>query len=65
MNSGVMVTMKLRKVNWIRAKMLQRRYFVNRMCSDKRIVSHKGRKGMFKIYDYLYKFCLEISDVYG
>lgn len=60
-----MVTMKLRRVNYCRAKMLQRRYFVNRMCSDKRIVSHKGRKGMFKLYDYLYKFCLEISDVYG
>ena len=65
MTSGVMVTMKLRKINWIRAKNMKRRYTVNKMCECKGFTSPVSRKGMFKFYDLLIKFCWEIKDSYG
>ena len=59
MNSGMMVTMKLRKVNWIRAKNMQRRYTVDRLCKQKGFASRDDRRGMFKLYDLLNIFCWE------
>ena len=51
--------MKLRKVNWIRAKNMQRRYTVNKLCKQKGFTSRDDRRGMFKLYDLLNIFCWE------
>ena len=60
-----MINIRLRKINYCKAKNLRRRHTVNKMCESRGIKSQNGRKGMYKIYDYLYKFCYEISHVYG
>lgn len=60
-----MEIMNLRRINWIRAKNMKRRYTVNRLCEWKGFTSKNCRKGMFKLYDLLFKFCWEIRDSYG
>ena len=55
----MMVTMRLRKINWIRAKHMQRRYAVDELCKQKGFTSRDDRRGMFKLYDLLIKFCWE------
>ena len=60
-----MVTMRLRKINWIRAKNMQRRYAVGILCKQKGFTSRDDSRGMFRLYDLLIKFCWEAKDSCG
>ena len=59
------IFMRLRKVNWIRAKNIQRRYAVDKLCKQKGFTSRDDRRGMFKLYDLLNIFCWEAKDSCG
>lgn len=65
MSSGVMVIMKLRKINWIRAKNMQRRYTVDELCKQKGFISREERRGIFRLYDLLNIFYWEAKDDCG
>lgn len=60
-----MVTMKLRKINWIRAKNMQRRYIVGKLCKQKGFTSRDDIRGMFRLYDLLIRFCWEVKSGCG
>lgn len=60
-----MEIMSLRRINYIKAINMRRRYVVDKLCKQRGFTSRDDRRGMFKFYDLLNIFYWEVKDGCG